>query len=310
LDELCELLNLTPDELPLAPRRDVKFPLLVPREYVARMRPGDPADPLLLQVLPLVQEQERQPGFVADPVGDVPAALAPGVLQKYAGRVLVVTTGACAIHCRYCFRRNFDYDELPGFDEHWQQVIEQVQADETLAEVILSGGDPLVLSDQRLERVVRQIAAIPHVARLRVHTRLPIVIPSRIGSSLVRLLRGTRLTPWVVVHANHPQELDESVAAALGKLVDAGIPTLNQAVLLRGINDDARVLAELCERLVELRVMPYYLHQLDRVQGGAHFEVPIAEGQALVAKLHRRLPGYAVPRYVAEVPGEAHKTPL
>lgn len=310
VDELCLLLGLNRADLPLASQIAEDFPLLVPREYIARMRPGDASDPLLRQVLPLADEQRTWPGFVADPVGDGAAAVAPGMLQKYAGRVLIVTTGTCAVHCRYCFRRSFAYDELPPFDEHWQDVLARLHADASVHEVILSGGDPLVLSDGRLSRIVEQIAEVPHVARLRVHTRLPVVIPSRVDAPLLDWLRGTRLAPWMVVHINHPREIDADVAAALARLVDAGVPTLNQAVLLRGVNDNADVLTALCQRLVNLRVTPYYLHQLDRVQGAAHFEVAQEAGNKLIEELRRRLPGYAAPRYVAEVPGEPYKSIL
>jgi EF-P beta-lysylation protein EpmB len=222
----------------------------------------------------------------------------------------MVTTGACAVHCRYCFRRHFPYSEGPRSLAEWAPALERLAADSSIEEVLLSGGDPLTLVDSWLGRLAERLASIDHLRRLRVHTRLPVVIPERVCDELLAWLRGTRLTPIMVVHANHPAEISDDVAAALGRLVDAGIPVLNQAVLLRGVNDDADALAELCRRLVDLRVMPYYLHQLDRVAGAAHFEVPEATGRRLVAELRRRLPGYAVPRYVRETPGEASKSLL
>jgi EF-P beta-lysylation protein EpmB len=222
----------------------------------------------------------------------------------------MVTTGACAVHCRYCFRRHYPYSEGPRSLAEWEPAIERLAADSSIDEVLLSGGDPLTLVDSWLARLAERLASIGHLRRLRIHTRLPIVIPERVCDELIAWLRGTRLTPIMVVHANHPAEISEEVAAALGRLVDAGVPVLNQAVLLSGVNDDADALAELCRRLVDLRVMPYYLHQLDRVAGAAHFEVPEATGRRLVAELRRRLPGYAVPRYVRETPGEASKTLL
>lgn len=272
------------------------------------MRHGDPHDPLLRQVLPLDIEMEPAPGFTSDPVGDDAAKLQPGLLQKYRGRALLITTGACAVHCRYCFRRHFPYSESPRSLTAWQGVLEQIAADSTIDEVILSGGDPLTLVDTHLAELARRMAEIPHVRRLRIHTRLPIIIPQRVTDELLAWLRGTRLSPIMVVHANHGQELDDDVLEALARLVDSGVPVLNQAVLLRGVNDSVDALAELCTKLVNARVMPYYLHQLDRVAGAAHFEVPIERGRELLEQLRGRLPGYAVPRYVIEQPGEVSKT--
>jgi len=232
------------------------------------------------------------------------------VLQKYPHRVLLVVTGACAIHCRYCFRRHFPYAEAPKSLAAWDPALRQIADDDTIHEVILSGGDPLMVRDEVLAELVERIAAIPHVRRLRVHTRLPIVIPSRVDAGLLDWLTDTRLTPWVVVHANHPREIDTEVAEALARLVDAGLPVLNQAVLLRGVNDDAETLTELSERLLACRAMPYYLHQLDRVAGAAHFEVPLPRGRELIEQLRTRLPGFGVPRYVQEIAGELSKSPL
>lgn len=309
-EELIHRLELAGSLRPAALDASKSFPTFVPLEYLARIRPGDPHDPLLRQVLPIAEELDSPVGFTADPLGESEAVLAEGMLQKYAGRVLLVTTGACAVHCRYCFRRHFPYEEVPGALASWQPALEQISADDTIREVILSGGDPLMLTDERLIRLVERIANIDHVRRLRVHTRLPIMIPSRVTQELVALLSASRLMSMVVVHANHAAEIDEEVALALARLVEAGIPVLNQAVLLRGINDDVDALVELSERLLEVRAMPYYLHQLDRVAGAAHFEVPVEQGRELVAQLRARLPGYAVPRYVAELPGELSKTVL
>jgi EF-P beta-lysylation protein EpmB len=277
---------------------------------LSRIRRADAADPLLRQVLPLEAETLAAEGFTPDPVDDRSATLEPGLLGKYAGRVLMVTTGACAVHCRYCFRRHFPYQTTPKSLDAWERAIEQIEADASVHEVILSGGDPLMLVDDLLAALAERLAQVPHLRRLRVHTRLPIVIPERVNDELLGWLTGTRLTPIVVVHANHPAEIDEAVAAALGRLIDAGVPVLNQAVLLRGVNDSIDTLAELCERLVDLRVIPYYLHQLDRVAGAAHFEVPVAEGRKIMAELKSRLPGYAVPRYVQEIAGRSHKVDL
>lgn len=308
--ELCRLVGVAPSDAVAAGEVEGGFPLLVPRTYVARIRRGDPLDPLLLQVLPRKEERDRPAGFTTDPVGEADMARSCGLLRKYRSRALMVATPECAVHCRFCFRRHFPYPKLPKHPRCWNQPLEEVYRDPSIREVILSGGDPLTLDDQLLARLARRLAEIPHVARLRVHTRVPIVIPQRVTDELLAWLRATRLTPIVVVHVNHPAEIDDQVAAALGRLVEGGVPVLSQSVLLRGVNDRLDVLARLYERLVDLRVMPYYLHQLDRVAGAAHFEVPESTGVAFVHQLRARLPGYAVPRYVRETPGEANKRVL
>jgi EF-P beta-lysylation protein EpmB len=311
--ELCRILGL-PGDLAESARTGAtanqSFPLFAPRGFVSRMRPGDANDPLLRQVLPLAEELDDVTGFVADPVGDAEATRQPGLLHKYEGRVLLVATGVCAIHCRYCFRRHFPYADTPRSIARWQPVLDEIAADKSIHEVILSGGDPLMIVDHMLAQLVEELAAIPHLRRLRIHTRLPIVIPERVTDELIALLRGSQLTPIVVVHVNHANELDAQVITALAKMSDAGIPLLNQAVLLRGVNDTTAAQAALCEKLVDHRVMPYYLHQLDHVAGAAHFEVPVDTGRRIIAELRARLPGYAVPRYVSEVSGALGKAIL
>lgn len=308
--ELCRLLELPADFVEPARAAAGEFPLFAPRGFVARMRLGDPADPLLRQVLPLGNELADVPGFVADPVGDAAATVRTGLLQKYHGRVLLITTGTCAIHCRYCFRRHFSYEEAPRSIARWEPALEAIAADDTIHEVILSGGDPLTLVDTTLTALTDRLESIPHLRRLRIHTRLPIVIPERVTDELVELLAATRLTPIVVLHANHANELDEYVAESIAKLAESNALLLNQAVLLAGVNDSLETQAALCERLVDLRVTPYYLHQLDRVAGAAHFETPISTGRQIIDQLKARLPGYAIPRYVQEVAGAASKTEL
>jgi EF-P beta-lysylation protein EpmB len=308
--QLCRHLSLPAAYEEPARRAEKLFPVFAPRGYVAKMRPGDPSDPLLRQVLPLAVEQESPDDFTSDPVGDSAAQLAPGLLQKYAGRALLITNGSCAIHCRYCFRRHFPFQDAGGWPDRWRAALRQLAADPSLEEIVLSGGDPLTAVDSQLENLVGELAGISHLERLRLHTRLPLVIPERVTTRLVKLLRATRLAPWMVVHANHPRELDPTVAAALARLIEAGIPVLNQAVLLRGVNDDVETMVALHRRLVQLRVLPYYLHQLDRVAGAAHFEVPVEHGRELVEQMRRRLPGYAVPRYVQECVGAAAKCHL
>jgi EF-P beta-lysylation protein EpmB len=274
------------------------------------MRPGDPHDPLLRQILPLPEETRQVPGFSADPVAEARFKLAPGLLQKYGGRVLLAATSACAVHCRYCFRRHLPSETARASRPRWDAALAAIREDPSLEEVILSGGDPLTLTDPVLSGLADGLADVKHVQRLRVHTRLPVMIPERVTPELIGWLTGTRLTPIVVVHVNHAQELDPAVSRALARLVEAGIPVLHQAVLLKGVNDDDDALAELCRQLVNLRILPYYLHQLDPVAGAAHFEVPLDRGRQLVRELQRRLPGYAVPKYVQEVPGETHKRVL
>jgi len=285
------------------------FPFRVPRPYAARMRPGDPSDPLLLQVLPQAAEHDASPGFMADPVGDLAAEKAPGLLHKYVGRALLLLTGACAVHCRYCFRQHFPYAGKLG-EGKLAAAFATLAADTSISEIILSGGDPLTLRDDALAWVIARLARIPHVRRLRVHTRLPVVIPNRVTDGLLAALSRTRLKPVVVLHVNHAREIDDALAAAARRLAAAHIPIFNQSVLLAGVNDDVATLAGLSEALFDAGITPYYLHLLDRVAGAAHFDVPAARARALAAALRDRLPGYLVPRLVEEVAGAPAKRPL
>jgi EF-P beta-lysylation protein EpmB len=243
-------------------------------------------------------------------VGDGLALNRGGVLHKYHGRALLVTTGACAVHCRYCFRRHFPYRHASASADGWQRALGYLRDHPETSEVILSGGDPLTLSDRRLASLASALTELPHLRRLRIHSRLPVVLPERVDDALLGWLTGSRLKPVLVIHANHANELDEAVARALARLTGGGVMLLNQAVLMRGVNDDAGALADLSERLLELDVVPYYLHLLDRVQGAAHFEVPEAEARALHRNLAARLPGYLVPRLVREEPGAPAKTAI
>lgn len=308
--ELLRLLQLEHRADELLAGRDTGFALRVPRGYVARMRPGDAADPLLRQVLPQPAELEAAPGYQFDAVGDMAAASTPGVLQKYAGRALLIATGSCAVNCRYCFRRHFPYAEQTAAANHWRDAVAAIASDSTLHEVLLSGGDPLSLSNAKLAELGQALCAIPHVRRLRIHTRLPLVLPQRVDAGLVDWLARLPLQKVVVVHANHANEFNAEVDAAHARLRDAGCTLLNQSVLLRGVNDDLDALAQLSERLFASGVLPYYLHQLDRVQGAAHFEVADTNALALLSALRERLPGYLVPRLVREIAGEKSKTPL
>jgi EF-P beta-lysylation protein EpmB len=278
------------------------------------MRNGDPRDPLLRQILPMEQELEDVPGYDIDPVRDEAAIVRPGLLKKYAGRSLIVPTMSCAVHCRYCFRRHLTTRRLARDRDtainRWQPILTELARDRSTHEVLLSGGDPLMLPDDELAGLVARLSEIAHLRRLRIHSRLPVVIPQRITDRLLHVLASARMTTVFVIHANHPHELDRFVARAVARIVDAGLPLLNQSVLLRGVNDGAETLIQLCQRLVDLRIMPYYLHQLDQVVGAAHFHVPVERGRQLIAQLRAALPGYAVPRYVQEVPGHPHKKVL
>lgn len=308
-EALALALGLDPGLFPAADRAGELFGLRVPLSFVRRMRPGDPGDPLLRQVMPLAAELLDQPGFGADPLAERDALKAPGLLQKYAGRALLIATGACAIHCRYCFRREFPYSEQIGTGP-LGEALEAIGADSSVAEVILSGGDPLSLTDARLRAVTDRLRKIAHLRRLRVHTRLPVVLPSRVDAGLLQWLREL---PWpvaVVLHSNHGNEIDDSVRAACARLRAAGATLLNQSVLLRGVNDSVEALSDLSQRLFAAGVVPYYLHLLDRVRGAAHFEVPEPAAQRLMGELAATLSGYLVPRLVREVPGGPAKIPL
>jgi EF-P beta-lysylation protein EpmB len=309
-EELLQALGLPPQLLGPADAAAAAFRLKVPRSYVARMRHGDPHDPLLRQVLPLGEELAPAAGFGSDPLGEHAALRAPSLLQKYHGRALLITTPACAVHCRYCFRREFPYAEAAGNAPRWSLAIAEIASDPSISEVILSGGDPLSLGDERLGGVLATLSALPHVKRLRLHTRTPIVLPSRVDEGLLRGLRQAQRPLVIVLHANHPQELDADVAAACGQLRAAGIALLNQSVLLKGVNDSPAVLEELSERLFEVGVLPYYLHLLDRVQGTAHFEVSEEEARRIAGRLAATLPGYLVPRLVRETAGAPAKLGL
>ena len=307
--ELLQAVGLG-DRTDLLPADDAGFALRVPRGFVARMRRGDPHDPLLLQVLPQLAEHDRGEGYTADPVGDMASKAGHGVLHKYDGRALLIASGSCAINCRYCFRRHFPYNEEIAAASQWREALAQVQADPSIRELILSGGDPLALATHKLEELTRGLAELPQIIRLRIHTRLPVVLPERIDEALVSWLGGLPLQKVVVLHANHANEFDASVDAACARLRGAGATLLNQSVLLRGVNDEVAALAELSERLSAAGVLPYYLHQLDRVQGAAHFEVDDRVALELQQALQARLPGYLVPRFVREVAGDAAKRPL
>lgn len=307
--ELLQAVGLG-DRPDLLPADDAGFALRVPRGFVARMRRGDPFDPLLLQVLPQQVEHDLVEGYTTDAVGDMAAKSGHGMLHKYDGRALLIASGSCAVNCRYCFRRHFPYNEEIAAASQWREALTQVRADPSIRELILSGGDPLALATHKLQELSQCLFDLPQVIRLRIHTRLPVVLPERIDAAFADWLGALPLQKVVVLHANHANEFDASVDAACARLREAGATLLNQSVLLRGINDNANALAALSERMFAAGVLPYYLHQLDRVQGAAHFEVSDTTALGLQQVLLARLPGYLVPKLVREVAGDPAKRPL
>lgn len=307
-EQLFRYLQLDNALLPAAKAAARRFAMRVPRGYAALMEKRNPLDPLLRQVLPLAEESETRRDLTTDPVGDADAAVVPGLLHKYRGRALLITTGACGIHCRYCFRRHFPYSEFSAIRQRWQPAIRYLQSNADISEVILSGGDPLTLSDAGLGELAETLEGIPHLRRLRVHSRLPVVLPERVNEQMISWLAGGRLQASLVLHVNHPNELSSHLQRALRPLSSAGITLLNQSVLLRGVNDSADVLCDLSASLFANGILPYYLHLLDPVQGAAHFETAAAGAVRLHREMQRRLPGYLVPRMVRDLPGEESKT--
>jgi len=308
--ELLKFLDLDLSHCTKKKLANIEFPFKVTHSFASRMAKRDIHDPLLAQVLPVTGELDLSHGFSTNPVGDLEATVSPGVLHKYHGRVLLIVTAACAINCRYCFRREFPYRNGSFSPAYEQMGLEYISKNADINEVILSGGDPLMLNDSKLKSLIKKIAAIPHIIRLRVHTRLPIVLPSRITAELIETLSETRLQTVLVLHTNHPNELDREIASAIGQLTDANIPLLNQSVLLKGVNDDATILISLSEALFALNVLPYYLHLLDKTKGTLHFATALPKAKSIQKRLRQKLPGFLVPRMVWEKSGEAFKLPL
>jgi len=308
--ELLKMLDLTHLAGQISDQAAEQFPLRVPRGFVAKMRKGDAQDPLLRQVLPLIDEENLAEGYSIDAVGDAAAKGSTGVIHKYHGRALLITTGSCAIHCRYCFRRHFPYAEETAASQHWSEAIAYLKSDTSITELILSGGDPLSLSTGKLKELTDSLTALDHIKRLRIHTRLPVVLPERIDTEFLAWLDGLKWPVTIVIHANHSNELTDDVADALARLKRHDATLLNQAVLLKGVNDSSALQIELSERLFEIGVLPYYLHQLDKVQGAAHFQIDDRQALDIHQSMTRALPGYLVPKLVREIAGEASKTPL
>ncbi|EYU16785.1 EF-P beta-lysylation protein EpmB [Photorhabdus aegyptia] len=309
-DELLQLLSL--DEHPtLSKGSDARrlFPLRVPRAFVARMQVNDPDDPLLLQVITTPEEFTLTPGFSTDPLDEQRSAV-PGLLHKYRNRALLLVKGGCAVNCRYCFRRHFPYEDNKGNKRNWQQALDYIQQHPELDEIIFSGGDPLMAKDHELDWLISNLEKISHIKRLRIHTRLPVVIPARITTTLCDRLAQSRLQVLMVTHINHANEIDQSLRNSMILLKQAGITLLNQSVLLRGVNNHSDTLADLSNALFDAGILPYYIHVLDKVQGAAHFMISDEEARELIRELLTKISGYLVPRLAREIGGEPSKTPL
>jgi L-lysine 2,3-aminomutase len=307
---LLERLSLPNELLEQAQAASQLFPLRVPLEFLSRMELGNPDDPLLKQVLPIGDEFIQTPGFTEDPLNESDARPTPGVVHKYKDRALLILSGACAINCRYCFRRHFPYSDNQLSGEHWQRALAYLKEHTELREVIFSGGDPLVTSDHRFSKMVADLEAIPHLERLRVHTRLPVVIPSRVTDQLNDTLHKSRFDCVVVLHINHANEIDQSLNNAVTKLKQSGATILNQAVLLKGVNDSADEQVRLSRALFSAGILPYYLFLFDPVAGASHFDIPIEQGKEIFTQMQRELPGYLVPRLAKEISGKTSKTLL
>ena len=308
--QLFRLLDLPAEATATGTGSQHRFRLCVPHAFVARMRKRDAEDPLLLQVLPTAAEDRPVPGYHHDPVADLDAIKVPGLIQKYQGRALLIATGACAVHCRYCFRQHFPYADNHARASHWDLPLDSIMADKSINEVILSGGDPLSLDDEELTHVIERLSRIRHVHRLRIHSRLPIIIPARMATPFWQWLPGLKQRITLVVHANHANEIDGNLISACRHLKGGGITLLNQSVLLRRVNDRVDTLKDLSEKLFEAGILPYYLHILDKVAGAAHFDVPIDRARSLIRQLQNKLPGFLVPRLVQEQIGAARKVLL
>lgn len=304
--QLCELLDIDPLQLDLSPASARQFPVKVPRSFVARMQVGDPKDPLLLQVLNQKAEESNPPGFVTDPLEEAEFNPLPGLIHKYKNRVLLTLSGACAIHCRYCFRRHFDYNANNPGSDGWLPVLRYLQSHSEIDEVIYSGGDPLSAPDRLLKSFTEQLHKTTRIKRLRVHSRMPVVIPQRITDECLEWLSIFE-NSILVTHINHPREIDQSLSEAIEKLKSVGVQLFNQAVLMRGINDDLETQMELHRKCFDSGIKPYYLHLMDPVEGAAHFDVPEEEAKKLYDRMRTELSGYMLPALSREIPGDTAK---
>lgn len=310
LDVLLSHLNMMRDQVNVSDIAAKQFALRVPHAFLSRMSKGDPNDPLLRQVLPLGEEMASTENFIADPLSEQEFKPVPGLLHKYKGRVLVVAVGSCAVNCRYCFRRHFPYRDNLISDKNWENILNYISRDLTINEVIFSGGDPLVIKDHHLLRYFSDIDSIQHIKRIRIHTRLPIVIPERMDNNFFEMVSGISKKFVMVLHSNHANEIDDAVGESVSAMLKNNMMVLNQSVLLRDINDSVNDIVQLSEKLFDVGVMPYYLHMLDKVQGAAHFEVSEEKALRLMDEVRNHLPGFLVPTLVREVPHFKSKSVL
>lgn len=309
-NDLLEYVGLMPNSIGFSEESINKFPIRIPHAFADRIQRNNPDDPILRQVFPYIDEEKETEGYVNDPLAESNVQPVQGLLQKYNSRVLSITTGACAIHCRYCFRRHFPYQDSSTTGAHIQESLDYIQADKSINEVILSGGDPLSLSDRRLIEFCQSLSQISHIKRIRFHTRIPVVLPARISELLIKRLSECAATIVFVLHINHANEIDESVVNNIKTLQRANIMVINQSVLLKGVNDNAETLIALSERLVENQVTPYYLHRLDPVAGAAHFDIKESEAINIIKKMQASVSGYLVPKLVKEISGANSKVLL
>lgn len=313
LESLLNYLQINTQELAINVSQHSRarklFAMRVPRPFADLMQIGNWHDPLLQQVLPQLAEFIEKPGFVSDPLQEQNNPHT-GLIHKYKSRILLIVRGGCAVNCRYCFRRHFPYQENHLSSSEYQEVINYIQVDKQLNEVIFSGGDPLMAKDQHLAALAKQIDNIEHIKRLRIHTRLPVVIPSRINAEFLSWIAALSVKPIIVLHINHANEVSQALKEKCALLIQAGVTLLNQSVLLKGINDNADALEDLSEALFSAHIMPYYLHMFDPVKGASHFDVDNTQAKLIMAELIKRLPGFLLPKLVREIAGQPGKTPI
>ena len=305
--QLLQLLEIAPETAQLSEIARKSFAMIVPMPFINKMKKGDITDPLLQQVLPIKNEELISEGYSLDPLGEHQNGI-QGALHKYKSRILLILKSGCAVNCRYCFRRHFPYQDNNLNKQQFAEVLKYLKDHPEVNEVILSGGDPLMSKDEFLQFIVSELDQLPQLKRLRIHTRLPVVIPQRITDDLCQILKSSRLKVIFVLHINHANEIDSLFSEAMQKLHQAGIQLLNQSVLLKGVNDNCGALVKLSEALSQVNILPYYLFLLDKVQGAQHFDLTTERALQLMKEISVELPGYLVPKLSREIAGEKSKT--